>query len=89
MTLLREAAASVDEEAVEVIAPPAPIRWRLDRLGMHQVSTNLLRNAVQSEGNGERPQATVAVENRELVFVSATSARVSRRTWWRTSSSRS
>lgn len=35
---------------------------------MHQVLTNVLRNAVQSDANGRRPEAAVAVEDSELIF---------------------
>lgn len=66
--LLREAAAAVGMEQLTVVVPATPIRWRLDPVRIHQVLTNVLRNAVQSQPNGRPPHAAVAVEDGELVF---------------------
>jgi len=66
--LLRDAVAALAPAAIRVVAPAAAIRWRLDPLHMHQVLTNLLRNAVQSEPNGTSPEASASVDNGALVF---------------------
>lgn len=68
VTLLRDAVADLAPAAIRVVAPANAIRWRLDPLHMHQVLTNLLRNAVQSEPSGTSPEASAAIDNGALVF---------------------
>ena len=66
--LLREAVESVDGARVELDLAAAPPLWSLDPEKLHQVLTNLLRNAVQASSEGEPAYASIAVEQGRLVF---------------------
>ncbi len=66
--LLREAVESMDGARVELDLAAAPPLWSLDPEKLHQVLTNLLRNAVQASSAGEPPVASIAVEQGRLVF---------------------
>jgi len=66
--LLREAAESVDPAHIRLELAAAPPLWSLDPEKLHQVLTNLLRNAVQASPEGEPAVASVAVEQGRLVF---------------------
>ena len=67
-SLLREAAAAVDDGSFKIDSAGAPSQWPLDPVRMHQVLANLLRNALQASPNGTRPHATVGQEDGALVF---------------------
>ena len=69
IALLREAAAEVGGDRVEVAAAGAPDAWQLDRPRMRQVLTNLLDNAVQSTEAGARVEARVGRDGNRLVYV--------------------
>jgi two-component system, NtrC family, sensor histidine kinase HydH len=64
--LLRDAAAAVDPERIDVDADGAPATWPLDGARIRQVLTNLLANAVQA-GSG-RVAAAVARRDGRLAF---------------------
>lgn len=66
--LLREAAAAVDQDRLELSTERAPAWWRLDGERMHQVLTNLLRNALQASPDGARPVASVEADGKTLVY---------------------
>ena len=67
-SLLRAAAAAVDDGRFEIDTSQAPSRWPLDPLRMHQVLTNLLRNGLQASPEGRSAQARVYEEGNVLVF---------------------
>jgi len=66
--LLRDAVASVGEGRFELGLSEAPARWLLDPVRMHEVLTNLLRNAAQASPEDKPARASVAVEAQQLVF---------------------
>jgi len=68
--LLREAASSLDlQPAVALHTDEAPPTWRLDALRMHQVLTNLIRNAADASPDEQHAEASVRSEGGRLVFV--------------------
>ncbi len=66
--VLREAVEAVGEGRVEIDTHEAPSRWTLDPLRMHQVLTNLLRNALQATRAGQTVQASAGKQNSALLF---------------------
>jgi two-component system sensor histidine kinase HydH len=58
--LVRQAAAEIGDDSVDVRAEGAPRLWSLDGVRMHRVLTNVLDNAVQASSEGSRPVATVS-----------------------------
>jgi two-component system sensor histidine kinase HydH len=69
IALLREAAAEVGGDKVELAVAGAPELWKLDRPRMRQVLTNLLDNAVQSTEAGSRVEARVGRDGNRLIYV--------------------
>jgi two-component system sensor histidine kinase HydH len=65
--LLRDAAAAVGDDGIEVDTAGAPTRWPLDGERIRQVLTNLLENATQA--GGERVAASVSLDQQRLAYV--------------------
>jgi len=67
--LLRDAAAAVAADRVDVEVDGAPPSWRLDAQRLQQALVNLLRNAVEASPDGARVVATVGRDGDRLAFV--------------------
>ncbi len=68
--LLREASSALDlERSITLHTDAAPPTWRLDAPRMHQVLTNLMRNAADASPNSHPAEASVRVDGDRLVFV--------------------
>lgn len=64
---LRAAATEVGGD-ITIHDDGAPSRWSMDGDRLHQVLTNLIRNAVQASPAGERVDARVSVERNQLIY---------------------
>ncbi|MBI3783387.1 MAG: hypothetical protein HY270_08290, partial [Deltaproteobacteria bacterium] len=66
--VLHESADAVNPERIIVRSQDAPTTWRMDAARMHQVLTNILRNAVQMSPDGEPVEARVFADDGQLVY---------------------
>jgi two-component system sensor histidine kinase HydH len=66
--VLAAAAEEVDGTRIDLVTDSAPPTWPLDPHLMQQALTNLLRNAIQASPDGERAEATLALEAGALVI---------------------
>jgi two-component system sensor histidine kinase HydH len=67
--LLRDAAAGVAADRVDVHTDGAPPSWRLDAPRLQQALSNLIRNALEASPDGSRVAATVGLDGERLAFV--------------------
>jgi signal transduction histidine kinase len=68
--LAQEATSRLEDEiSIEVDTSSAPASWSLDPSGLERVLTNLLRNAVQAQGESKAPLRLTAAQRGEELYL--------------------
>jgi two-component system sensor histidine kinase HydH len=66
--LLRNAAAEVGDNTIEIDATAAPPNWKIDSRRLHHALVNILQNALQAAPAEAPPRVTVTEEHKRLVY---------------------